>query len=361
MHHTAPTTFPAKGDALAFLSTVEAATIRGRWVDPRAGSTRFRDYAERWLKIGGSRATMRESTRAKYRGLLDRHLLPTFGKVPLSKIRPSQVAAWHSEPALRHAPTAAGAYRLLATIYNSAIREDLIVRSPCRVEGAGREQAVERPTATISECQRAVDATPAPYRVALLLGSWGQLRRGEVLALQRGDVDLSAGSVRVQRGWTLTENGQTVLGPPKSDAGKRTLFLPPHVQVAIAGHLEDFVGPQRDAWLFPTVGDELVHPRKFARVWERAREAAGHTDPRFHDLRHSGLTWVAQAGATTAELMRRAGHASPAAALRYQHAADERDKSLAEALGRMAASATTTPRTPRPARRARRPRMQRST
>ncbi len=189
-------------------------------------------------------------------------------------------------------PTAAGAYRLLATIYNSAIREDLIVRSPCRVEGAGREQAVERPTATISECQRAVDATPAPYRVALLLGSWGQLRRGEVLALQRGDVDLSAGSVRVQRGWTLTENGQTVLGPPKSDAGKRTLFLPPHVQVAIAGHLEDFVGPQRDAWLFSPVGDELVHPRKFARVWERAREAAGHTDPRFHDLRHSGLTWV---------------------------------------------------------------------
>jgi hypothetical protein len=54
-----------------------------------------------------------------------------------------------------------------------------------------------------------------------------------------------------------------------------------------------------------------------------------------HDLRHSGLTLVATSGATTKELMKRGGHASATAALRYQHIADGRDREIADALGRM--------------------------
>jgi integrase len=55
-----------------------------------------------------------------------------------------------------------------------------------------------------------------------------------------------------------------------------------------------------------------------------------------HELRHSGLTWSAATGARTAELMRRAGHASPAAALRYQHVTEDRDRVLADALADLA-------------------------
>ncbi len=45
---------------------------------------------------------------------------------------------------------------------------------------------------------------------------------------------------------------------------------------------------------------------------------------------------AAAAGATTADLMHRAGHASPNAALRYQHATKDRDRVLAEALAELA-------------------------
>ncbi|MGH8997619.1 MAG: hypothetical protein ACRDYB_16605 [Acidimicrobiales bacterium] len=55
----------------------------------------------------------------------------------------------------------------------------------------------------------------------------------------------------------------------------------------------------------------------------------------FHDLRHSGLTWTAATGATLAELMRRAGHATPRAALIYQHATEDRDRVLADALSEL--------------------------
>jgi len=74
-----------------------------------------------------------------------------------------------------------------------------------------------------------------------------------------------------------------------------------------------------------------------------AREKVGRPDLHLHDLRHTGLTFAAATGATTAELMRRAGHSSAAAALRYQHATDDRDKVLADALADLAASADIVP------------------
>ena len=68
------------------------------------------------------------------------------------------------------------------------------------------------------------------------------------------------------------------------------------------------------------------------RAWAKARKIAGRTDIHLHDLRHTGLTFAAAAGATTAELMLRAGHVSSEAALRYQHATRERDELLATTL-----------------------------
>ena len=60
-----------------------------------------------------------------------------------------------------------------------------------------------------------------------------------------------------------------------------------------------------------------------------------------HDLRHAGATLSAQLAATTKELMARLGHASPRAALIYQHAARDRDHSLADALDEVAAPVIT--------------------
>jgi len=55
----------------------------------------------------------------------------------------------------------------------------------------------------------------------------------------------------------------------------------------------------------------------------------------FHELRHTAGTLAARTGATTKELMSRMGHASPQAAMIYQHAASDRDRSIAEGLAIM--------------------------
>jgi integrase len=81
-----------------------------------------------------------------------------------------------------------------------------------------------------------------------------------------------------------------------------------------------------------------MQPSTLYKVWYPAREAAGRPDLRFHDLRHTGATLAAATGATLAELMARLGHSTPAAAMRYQHAAADRDQAIAEALSGFAAA-----------------------
>ena len=66
-------------------------------------------------------------------------------------------------------------------------------------------------------------------------------------------------------------------------------------------------------------------------MWS-GRRAIGRDDLTWHDLRHSAMTLVALTGATLPELMQRAGHSTPRAALHYQHAADDAQQRIAERL-----------------------------
>jgi hypothetical protein len=95
--------------------------------------------------------------------------------------------------------------------------------------------------------------------------------------------------------------------------------IPPHVLPSLESHLRAFVGPEASSPL-------LTGPKKGGRL-------------RRHPLRGAGLAWADTQGATTRELTARAGHASPAAALGYQHAAEDRDATIAEALSGLAESA----------------------
>jgi integrase len=74
------------------------------------------------------------------------------------------------------------------------------------------------------------------------------------------------------------------------------------------------------------------------RVYRPARAAAGRDDLSFHDLRHTGQTYAAATGANLRELMTRAGQSSPAAAMRYLHEVDGRQREIAARLSELAAN-----------------------
>jgi integrase len=144
-------------------------------------------------------------------------------------------------------------------------------------------------------------------------------------------VNTKTGVIHVRRGVVRAEK-RTIVKKPKSDAGVRDVAIPPHLLPMVRQHLLEHAEPGKDGLLFPAKGGGHLAPSSLYRVFYRARDAAGRPDLRWHDLRHTGAVLAAQTGATLAELMGRLGHSTPAAALRYQHAAAERDAEIARRL-----------------------------
>lgn len=338
--HTAPTTFSTKGDAEAWLAIQRAAITLGKWKpasrERQESQTTFADYAETWLRD----RELKPRTRAHYRQLLDRQLLPRFGTLRPASITPEAVRDWHARTGVGTPTLRAHCYSLLRAILTTAVQDGLLPANPCHIRGAGNAKTVHkiRP-ASVDELEELVAAMPERYQVMTLLAAWCGLRFGELTELRRKDVDLGGGVLRVRRAVSRVD-GENVIGVPKSDAGVRDVAIPPHLLPALRDHLHYNVARPRDALLFPAAGDASRHlaPASLYKVFYRARAQAGRPDLRWHDLRHTGAVLAAQTGATLAELMGRLGHSTPQAALRYQHVAGGRDAEIAAALSRIASA-----------------------
>ena len=330
--YVADRTFTAKATGDAWLASVRTDIGRGAWIDPNAGAITLRVYADKWLNDWD----VAESTRELYRHLLDAHILPTFGDIQLASLKTPAIRTWNAKLAKRHPTTAAKAYRLLATILKTAVEDHKLIVSPCKVKRAANESAQERPVATVAEVQALADAMPDRQRIAVILAAWCQLRRGELLGLRRKDVDLLHGEISVRATRVKTMGGRIVEKEPKTKAGTRSVAIPPNVLADLKRHMDQYVGPGPDALVLEGGF------RSLRTAWDNARRKTG-VAYRLHDMRHAGLTWTAATGATVAELMHRAGHDSPVAAMRYQHATADRDKALAAALAGLAASADVVP------------------
>src|SRR4051795_9656869 len=333
---TAPDTFESRADAGRFLAAVETDMQRGLWSDPKNGDTTLRVYADAWLaerRVRGHPLAPR--TVDTYRHSLDMWILPFLGDMPLRTLTPAVVRRWHAEVAASTGTTATRqAYALLRAILNTAVAHDAIARNPCRIRGAGQARTPERPLIDPADVKRAAAAMPAGLEATVLLALWAHLRIGEVLGIQRGDIDLDAGTLAVQRQVVEIRGHGPMVVEPKMGS-RRVVHLPQPAVDALRRHL-DALGPMLpSARLFRRPDGSELRLMHLEWYWRKARKAAGIEHAHFHDLRHAGLTLSAQVGATLAEVMRRAGHASAAAAIRYQHAADSRDREIAIRLGQL--------------------------
>jgi integrase len=332
--HTAPITFDTKGDAETWLSTVRSDLARGLW-QPQEGAKpmTFEDYANAWLVD----RTLKPRTRAHYRDLLGRLILPTFGTFTLKAITPDVVRRWHAEMGTTRPTLRAHAYGLLRSILGAAVQDQLIPVNPCHIRGAGNSRRVHKiKPASLDELEAIVADMPERYRLMVLLASWCAMRFGELAELRRGDIDVKNGIIHIRRAVTRAE-GVTIVSTPKSDAGTRDVAIPPHLMPLVKDHLRNNITGGRDGLLFPAAdGTSHLATSTLYKSFYRARSLAGRPDLRWHDLRHTGAVLAASTGATLAELMGRLGHSTPGAALRYQHAAEGRDMQIAMALSALA-------------------------
>lgn len=268
----APETFDSKGDAERWLNAVETDIGRGKWVDPAAGDTTVRQWSAIWL---ANRPDLKVRTRELYDWLLDKYVLPQIGDVALVKLTPSLIRSWHAEVIRTGSPTPARqSYSLARAMLNTAVADEVILRNPCTIKGAGVSRSVERPIATIPQILALAEAVPDRYRAFILTATWSSARWGELVALTRDRLDLLHGTMRIDKQLVELRNGRLEPDSPKSEAGVRTIHLPPHLVPELEYHLAHFV-PSGCLYVFPNSKGEPIKRSSFRSVWLLARSKAG--------------------------------------------------------------------------------------
>jgi integrase len=330
--HRAPHTFGSDIAAESWLAIERRKIDVGTWgAVERSGGVTLGAYAAQWLQ----HRPLRPRTRAHYESVLKRLILPALGDAKMVAITPAQIRQWHTSLGAEHRTQNAHAYALLHAICTTAVADEVLDANPCRIRGASQtRRRKDIDVLTPAEVDRLAAAMPPQLRASVILAAWCALRFGELTELRRDDLSPDCAVLRVRRAVVYT-GGKFVVGEPKTDAGIRDVAVPPHIRPAIDAHLRKHVGPDPDSLLFGDAGRHVGNPQYRAH-FVKARAAIGKPNITPHSLRHFGLTLAAQSGATTAELMRRAGHTTPAMALRYQHVAEGRDAEIAERLSRLA-------------------------
>jgi integrase len=329
---TGADTYQDKRSADRALSLIEGQMMSGEWTDPQRAKVTVQAYAEKWI---AQRPNLRARTVELYTWLLAKHIGPYLGRVPVGKISPEMVREWRAELLADgiSVSAAAKAYRLLRAVLMTATEDRIIPRNPCRIRGAGDEKAAERPVLTVAQVLDLAELVKdRRFRALVLLVTFASLRWGEAIALRRGDIDLDARTVSIRRQY-IELSDQLILGPPKSRAGTRTVGIPKTIIPALREHFDAYVGPQETDLVFTGARGGVLRRGNFRRGagWAAAVSKAGAPGLHFHDLRHTG-NMLAAPGTSLADLKARMGHDSARAAMIYQHATEEADQAIADAL-----------------------------
>lgn len=227
----------------------------------------------------------------------------------------------------------AKAYRLLSGMMATAVIDNLISRNPCVEKGAGVERALEIRIPTPEQVAAIAAAIDPRYRALVLTAAYAGCRWGELAGLKQKNLDLLHRRLSVTEQVIELKNGELFTSEPKSVAGRRVVHLPAGLVAELEVHLSKFARPDPSGLVFTSSGGGPIRQANFRnRHWYRAVRATGVENIRFHDLRHVAGTLATISGATVREVQARLGHASPAAAYRYQHVLESRDAEIAERL-----------------------------
>lgn len=355
IRYSAPRTFDTLTDARSWLARQRVAIESGKWAAHEAAAAEgartgrtgtLGEFATQWLAERGGRKgnALTPRTREEYLRLLNGPLADLTG-LRLVAISPDAVRSWYAAQRQGGKLTqAARAYSLLKSILATAVIDGRIPSNPCQIRGAANASTgrkVEPPTD--AELQEILDTIAKRYRAMILLAAWSGARYGELTELRRNDIRITRNAsgavtamhVNIARAVTHVTGQGFIPGDPKSDAGFRSIALPPHIFDDVLTHLAEYVDHSPDALLFPARSGGYLSESSFTKVWYRARAKAGRSDMPFHALRHYGATRFALTGATLGEIQARLGHADPRVAMRYQHTAN-RDEELARRMSELA-------------------------
>jgi integrase len=319
-------------EAQAWITEMQRAAASG--VDPAAATMLLADYGELNMKLAlrGLEAKTTDPYLAGWR----KRVVPTLGHIPVRMITHGAVdravLGWIADECGKS--TVKNSLAVLVRVMEQAFRDGIIGRNPARITGWQRQyhqaedelddpRALALPdwTALMRLADALVERSHGNYKgwgdVVIFAGCTGA-RIGEVSGCRVGDIDTEHWTWNVRRQTTPAPGGLV----DKATKGKRARKVP------LIAEIRDLVQRRIDATDGTKLARVFAGPRggrittavlRDATYWDEVVTGLGYEHLRRHDLRHTALTWFADAGVPVHHLQRIAGHGQLTTTQRYLH------------------------------------------
>lgn len=280
---------------------------------------------------------LREHTYTQKQYIIEKKLLPFFGKLPISQITPVLVRKWQNELTSyrndQDRPYSETYLRTinnqLAAIMNYAVRYYGLRENPCRKAGTiGKNHAEEMQIWTSEEfkCFLEKVSDKPSSRAGFLTLYYTGLRIGELLALEYTDIDFENCQITVNKSYQRIKD-RDIITPPKTPRSIRTISIPIFLRDELKGYTNKIYGLHKHDRIFPYTKHFYEHEMK------RGIKASGVKPIRIHDLRHSHASLLIELGLSPVAVADRLGHEKVETTLNtYSHLFPHKRDEVAEKL-----------------------------
>lgn len=313
----------------------QAQAVEAGDLDPK--TVTLSELASYWrgIRVNRKGEPLAPKTAAEYERLIESTLSDLKSK-PIRSITSGQIERWWRPEYARAPRQTNAAYKHLNTLFEWAVKRKLLPANPCDIDGATSYQAARPIAPTDEQVRLMIETADERFRAVVALAAFGGLRKGEIYALTRSDIEVIDGDeqdvfVNITKSITWHDT-EAIVKPPKTSGSVRVVALPPRAHEPIIQRLSE-IDSKPDTLLFPRSEqeNEPMRESQLRNEWERVRGIAGFSG-RFHDLRTYAATEYGKTGATAAELMARFGHRDIRTAQLYQRTTG-RERDLVRKLG----------------------------
>ena len=293
--------------------------------------------------------TIKENTIKGYRSQIDHQIKPFIGHKQLASLTTADIQKFynkikkegrvHPHPIHGHVLSDSMVRKIHMMLHEAmevAVRERYIVRNPTDNTTIPKKTTTEKQVLDDSQLNRFLEAIQGePYwhdffYVEVMTG----LRRGEICGIKWSDIDFNEGTLCIKRSVSTKEGGGVSVGETKTDAGVRTIIMPPSVATLLWKKRSDAI----NEWVFPhyTNPSDPLHPSSAYKKLKTLLKRLELPLLRFHDLRHTFATQATDGGVDPKTLAGILGHTDASFTLdTYTHVTSDMQRGASAIVNNM--------------------------
>ena len=246
----------------------------------------------------------KESTIEGYTNVFSLHILPYFGKRPISGITPKDIRAWQTE-LMEKGYSDAYLLRInnmIVAIFNFAVSYYDLPSNPCHKAGSMGKRTTVVNFWTIDEYEKILSSvTDKTAHVMFQVFYYSGFRCGEFLALTLNDIDFKNNKISISKSLRRA-GGKDIITSPKTPKSVRTISRPGFVMRELKEYVKSIYGLEDTDRIFPFTKSYING------CIRRACKATGIKRIRIHDLRHSHASYLIHLGCAPLLISERLGH-----------------------------------------------------